>query len=201
MSVIRYKRAFTLIELLVVVSLLAVVSLAIYSVLSSGLKVWKKTNTALVAEDIGIFYAKLSQDLSSIIKFNSIPFTGQREKLEFCSIVESPNLAAKNVGKVIYEYDPLQKTFRRGTSDFSQVYKEEVNFQGALLNKVQSLKFTYYFYDQEKKAFLWTDDWIKDSLPAAVRLEMAIGEGPGTVTVTKTLCIPLYRQDDKIKES
>ena len=46
----------TLIELLITMTILAVISTAIYASLNSGLKIWKRINQQLVHEDLDIFF-------------------------------------------------------------------------------------------------------------------------------------------------
>ena len=51
----KHNNAFTLVELLIVTAMLAVISLAIYSTFSSGLKIWQRVSKPIPEEDLGIF--------------------------------------------------------------------------------------------------------------------------------------------------
>jgi hypothetical protein len=58
------------------------------------------------------------------------------------------------------------------------------------MKSVKSLKFQYYFYDKEKKEFLWKDEWQKTELPLAVRVELYLEDDAGAYRFTRTAEIP-----------
>ncbi|MCM8796060.1 MAG: prepilin-type N-terminal cleavage/methylation domain-containing protein [Candidatus Omnitrophica bacterium] len=187
----RYLAAFTLIEMLIVSAILSVVGLAIYATLNNGIKIWQKVNTPLPEEDLNIFFDRFSLELRNSFKFTGINFSGTKEMLEFPTLVNSLRLQKRTVGKVIYIYEPQNQILNRYQLDFAGVYMGETNltFRQSLRN-IKSLRFQYYFYDKDKKEYLWQDEWLKEDLPLAVRLELEFDNGKESKKFTKTVNIP-----------
>lgn len=189
-SVISDK-GFTLIELLIVTALLAVISLAIYATFNSGVKIWQRVNQQIPEEDLDIFLEKFALDLRNSFKFNGSNFLGEEKRFEFPTLVNSPGMNKKTVGKVIYLYDSESNIIKRNLLDFSQIYNGEEGTTQELLKNAKSLKFRYYLYDKEKKEYLWQDEWLKEDLPLAVRIELEFGNGTEIRKFTKTVNIPV----------
>ena len=187
----KNKNGFTLIELLIVTALLAVISLAIYATFNSGVKIWQRVNKQIPEEDLDIFLEKFALDLRNSFKFNGFNFLGEEKRFEFPTLVNSPGMNKKTVGKVIYLYDSESNIIKRNLLDFSQIYNGEEGTAQELLKNVKSLKFRYYLYDKEKKEYLWQDEWLKEDLPLAVRIELEFGNGTEIRKFTKTVNIPV----------
>jgi len=188
--------------LLIVTALLAVISLAIYATFNSGVKIWQRVNKEIPEEDLDIFLEKFALDLRNSFKFNGFNFLGEEKRFEFPTLVNpvrnkfsngvnSPGMNKKTVGKVIYLYDSESSIIKRNLLDFSQIYNGEEGITQELLKNVKSLKFRYYLYDKEKKEYLWQDEWLKEDLPLAVRIELEFGNGTEIREFTKTVNIPV----------
>lgn len=180
---------FTLIELLVVTVSLAVISLAIYATFASGIKIWQRLNKAnVVEEDLDIFFVKFTADLKNSCRFKSLPFLGEKNRMEFTTLVNSQRIDnKKSVGKVIYFYDTASKSIKKQGLDFSHIYEGEEGIVQNMLDDVNALRFQYYFYDKEKKEYLWQDEWRKDGMPLAARMELEFGQD----NFVKTVNIPI----------
>ncbi len=185
------KQGFTLIEMLIVTAILAVISLAIYATFNNGIKIWQRVNKPIPGEGANIFFDKFARDLRNTFKFTGLNFTGGQYRLEFVTLVNSPRLNNRTVGRVIYFYEPETKTLNRQQQDFSQIYNAEETAAQALLNNVKSLKFQYYLYNKEKKEYLWLDEWLRQDLPLAVRIELETNYGGHSDKFTKTVNIPV----------
>lgn len=185
------KRGFTLIELLIVTVLLAVVSLAIYATFNNGIKIWQKINEYVFQEDLGIFFEEFTVDLRNAFKSKQFDFLGDKEKFEFITLVKSQAMNKTTVGKVAYLYDPQSKTIARSSSDFSQLYEGRSAGAKQLAGNVESLKFLYYFYNQETKEYLWLDEWAQEGLPLAIRSELSLNTGGQKEEFVKTVSIPV----------
>lgn len=202
-------RGFTLIEMLIVTAILSVVALAIYATLNNGIKIWQKVNRQLPEEDLNIFFDKFTLDIRNTFKFTGINFSGTIEKVEFPTLVNpvrdygesgkrydvsngvnSPGLQKRTIGKVIYFYDDESKIISREQKDFSQVYSDEKGAIRESLRNVRALKFQYYLYDEQKKECLWQDEWSKEGLPLAVKMELEFDDGAEIKKFTKTVAIP-----------
>jgi prepilin-type N-terminal cleavage/methylation domain-containing protein len=182
---------FTLIELLIVICILSVISLTIYSILNNGIKIWQRVNAGLPEEDQEIFFYKFGHDISNVILFHSIPFIGQQYRLEFASLVDFQSVGAKTVGKIVYTYNPQDKILSKSVSDFSQGYNNEESLQAQVLSRIKSFSFKYYFYDTNKKQFLWLDNWTQDTPPSAVRLEIEFQDSNDAGKISRTVSIPV----------
>ena len=178
--------------MLIVTAILSVVALAIYATLNNGIKIWQKVNRQLPEEDLNIFFDKFSLDLRNSFKFSGINFSGTIDTLEFPTLVNSPRLQKRTVGKLIYTYEPQNQILNRYQVDFAGVYSDESNAspQQSLRN-VRTLKFQYYLYDEQKKEYLWQDEYgHKEGLPLAVKVELEFDDGKEIKKFTRTISIP-----------
>lgn len=182
---------FTFIELILVITLLSVVSLAMFAVFNNGIKIWQRINKQLPQEDIAIFLDKFNRDLRNSFEFEGIKFTGGRQEISFATLVSSRQLGCRTVGRVTYSYQPFEARLSRRQDDFSQAFSSQENEFSQPLNNIKSLKFQYYFYNQDAKEYLWLDDWGKDSLPLAVRIELETGDTGQIRKFTQTVGLPL----------
>ncbi len=187
----RTKKGFTLIEMIMVSALLAVMSLAIYATFNNGMKIWQRVNQSIAEEDLNIFLDKFSGDLRNSFKFTGTKFLGKEDGLEFATLVDSAALQKRSVGKIIYFYDPTAEALSREYLDFSQVYSGENNSHKQSLKNIRALKFQYYLYDPQKKEYLWQDEWLKEELPLAVRIELEFNNGTVVGNFTRTVGIPV----------
>lgn len=186
----RPKAGFTLIELLLVVAILSVVSLAMYAVLNNGLKIWQRINKQLPQEDAVIFSERFSRDLENSFKSASIKFTGRKEALEFATVVNSRSLQKNTIGRVAYFYDSQSAALNRKADDYSQIYTGVDNGYSRSLANIKSLRFWYYVFDELTKEAFWQDEWAKETLPFAVKMEFEIGDGSQIRKITQTVGIP-----------
>jgi len=184
-------KGFTLVELLIVASILGVISLTIYSTFNNGLKIWQKVNKPLAEEDLGIFFDRWTGELRNCIKFSSLPFNGNKYEFEFPALVNSRRLNNKTVGKISYSYDQQAKAIFRKQQDFSQLYSNEEGAPQQLLSNVESFEFSYYFYDKQKKAYLWQEDCQSGTVPLAVKIALTITNDAKTNPFIKTVSIPI----------
>ncbi len=185
------KNSFTLIELLLVVVLLSVVSLAMYAVFNNGIKIWQRINKRLPQEDVSIFFDKFSRDLKNSFKFSAIRFSGSVTSLEFATVINSPRLQKTTVGRVTYSYDPQAEVLNRQQDDYSQV--SGGSGEGSLiqsLNNIKSVKFQYCIFDENTKEYLWREEWTKDDIPLAVKIELEIADGSQIRKFIQTVGIP-----------
>lgn len=185
------KTGFTLIELLIVTVLLAVVSLAIYATFNNGIRIWQKVNEQVLQEDLDVFFEEFTLDLKNAFKFSPFNFLGEEDRFEFITLVNSQKMHKNTVGKVSYFYDPQSKTITKTSWDFNQIYEGSSGMTQQLARNVGALKFQYYFYDEGTKEYLWFDQWSKEGLPLAVRVELSLGEGAQSDGFVKTTSIPV----------
>lgn len=181
----------TLVELLVTMTILSVISAAIYASLNSGLKIWKRVNQQMAHEDLDIFFDRFRHDLKNCIRFGGIPFVGTPERVEFPALFSSPGWNGDVIGRVSYLYDPQAKTLARVQQDFSQIYTGDDATKIQPIPGLTAVKFRYYLYDQETQEYSWQDDSLEEGLPVAVRIELESGDGPQAQNFIRTIDIPL----------
>ncbi len=187
----RNKKGITFIELLIVTAILGVVSLAIYAVFNNGLKVWEKINKPLAEEDINIFFEKWAGDLRNCLKSSGIVFAGDGNRLAVPTLVNSAGLNKKTIGSAVYSYDEQAKVLNRQERDISQIYNKEEGRPAQVLKNIGFLKFDYYYYDAEKKAYLWKDECSSSLMPLAVRVELGYDDQSKNGKFTKIVNIPI----------
>ncbi|MBI5416014.1 MAG: prepilin-type N-terminal cleavage/methylation domain-containing protein, partial [Candidatus Omnitrophica bacterium] len=138
----RNESGLTLIELLVTTAILSVISLAIYSSLNSGIKVWQRITRPIPYEDLDVFFNKFAYDVHNAVRFTGVSFLGTDEMLEFATLVHTPLGAGTTPGRVRYVYDPGSHKLTRSQQDYSQVYTgEEAAKEQPIAGDVTSLKF------------------------------------------------------------
>jgi len=182
-------QGLTFMELLIVSALVGVVALAIYGLLSTGLRIWETIQKPLPGEDINIFLDRFQSDLKNCFLFEGIDFSGAQESLAFATFVPSRRLKKETVGQALYYYDANNKALMRELGDFSDVYSGDEGSLKQDLKKVESVKFRYYTFDELTKRYIWLEEWLTpEVLPQAVRLELEIGGIDGGV-FTKTVSL------------
>lgn len=187
----RPAAAFTLIEMLVVVSMVSVISLAIYATLSGGLRIWQRVNLNTPAEDIVIFFEKITSDLRNAVKFSSLSFFGEEDNFEFVSLIHSHRLDKKTIGKTAYSLDAFSGVLKRYEKDIAHIFKEETGISYNAIGGVEAVRFQYYYYDEENDYYLWEDEWLGDGIPLAVRIELMVKTENASEKFTKTVSIPV----------
>lgn len=187
----KRNRSFTLIELIIVTAMLSIISLALYSTFSNGIKIWQKINQDIPAEDVNIFFEKFTSDLRNSLKIAGISFVGGEDEIEFATLVNSKKLQKTTIGEIKYKFNSGEGEIIRQKMDYSDVYNGEDGMREALLQKVKSMKFQYYCYDTEKQRYLWQGEWVKQGLPLAVRVEVELKNDGQASKFTKTVNIPV----------
>jgi prepilin-type N-terminal cleavage/methylation domain-containing protein len=190
MNKINSQKGFTLVEILIVTMILAVISLAIFSTFSNGMKIYNRVNSEATSEDLVIFCDRFGHDLRNSFNFTVINFTGKPEELEFAGIINSPRMEKRSVSRIKYVFDPSAEKIRRFTADYSAIYfSEEDSFRQAL-DKVKSCVFSYYSFDNKTREFVWGERWDKAGLPSSVRMELEFKNNPEEKFV-RTFNIPV----------
>lgn len=187
----KNRRGFTLIELLIVSVIMGVVSLALFGVFNSGIKIWQRMNKSVMNEEVNIFLSKLTRDISNGFEFGVVNFTGGPEEARFATLFYSPQLEKRTVGEVTYAYH--QGVLERKERDFSQIYNDqEVSFV-PILKKLDFCKFIYYAYDKEAKDYFWKENWSEERMPLAVRIELGYNDELGTHALSRTVSFPVSK--------
>ncbi len=181
---------FTLVEVMIVTIILAIISLAIFSTFANGIKIYNRINSEVTLADVVIFCDRFGLDLSNSINFTLIKFIGKPEELEFASILNSPRMQKRSISRVKYVWDGSSEKIKRFTSDYSGVYNQEEASVRQSLDKIKSCVFRYYYFDNQTRDFTWAEEWNKEFLPAAVRMELEL-KNKSETKINRTFNIPI----------
>ena len=188
-----YRKTLTLLEALITASLFVVVGLAVYSAANNGIKIWQRLNKTYIEEDVNIFLEKFSTDLRNSFKYKDIDFTGDKESVRFASLVVSrsnlPGLK-KGPGQVVYSFNPKEKKITKQEMSLHDIYRENSTLPKELLEDIEHFSLRYYYYDNLSKEYFWTDEWLRDYLPLAVRVDFELDYEKGPYEFKKTISIP-----------
>ncbi|MFH1478837.1 MAG: prepilin-type N-terminal cleavage/methylation domain-containing protein [Candidatus Omnitrophota bacterium] len=183
------NKGFTLVEMLIVMVIMSMISLAIYSTFNSGVKIWKRLNNQISAEDVSIFFERLEADLKNNFKYEGMDFVGDKAKLSFPTLVNSLDMEKRAIGQVIYSYDQYAGSVIREEKDFSRVHRDIEGNKRTVLKEITSLVFDYYFYSEEDKDYSWEESLDKDKDVLAVRVRLGLKDGKEKETFSKTVRI------------
>jgi prepilin-type N-terminal cleavage/methylation domain-containing protein len=193
------RRGFTLIEMLLVSALLATLSLAIFLCLSNGLKLWQRTQQALLQEDAAIFFDKFSGDLRNAFSFSTLAIDGQEYSFAFPTVVwmkadrgsaRSAEEYVDQLGRVRYAFDGAEGTVTRQQANYSQGMRKVWNDTApqVLLRGITEVSFRYYYSGRKGDDF---STEAKGGLPSGVEVVVRYKEGQEERTAKRFFPVPL----------
>ncbi len=186
---LKRNSGFTLIELLITSVVISVIALAAYSGLSAGIRIWQRINQKSEYEDLAFFLDRFGGDLRSCFKFSGIDFSGAKDRVSFACLLNSPRLRKTTVGELNYIYEAGEGKLLRREMDYSHIYSQDEGLIKEALTGVKSLEFRFYVYDEDQKKYFWLEEFDRDDLPLAVRVELELNGG--WEKVVRTFNIPL----------
>jgi prepilin-type N-terminal cleavage/methylation domain-containing protein len=166
------NRAFTLVELLISVAIFSVISIAIYSTFSSGLKVLRKAKTMdFTRQKILLKEERFARELRESLPCRKQLFSGKAAKVSFSG---TQNYAPCRISyyfdqstqSIVREVDKLGDILAAGSDLSAQPNPQSSVF----LSKVEDARFSYLFLDLKKNDYLWIEEWKQEYLPIAVKL-------------------------------
>lgn len=188
----KQKKGLTLLEILIVVSFIGMLSLAIYTTLSNGLKVWQKSQELIVEEEMAIFFDRIAQDLHNTFDFSQIPFEGTEYTMSFASFVsvvsEEDGNHIDQIGRVEYYYDFLEDGLFVRKANYSQAVDNRFGKPRLLISDVSRVRFYYYYRTQDGQVRM---DHALDVKPSGVEIELQFNNEGVTKTMTKFISIPI----------
>ncbi len=162
-----------------VMTLVPVISFAIFANFSSGFRIWKAVNREVPHEDAALFASKVAVELGGALRYAGIPFSGDGGRVTFCAPIQAAaDLGGSNAyGQVDYVYDAGQKAILREERDLNALHKEKEPRVTRVLERVEACEISYFYEDKSRQAFAWNDSWIPEkpeSMPTAVRFTFEI---------------------------
>lgn len=190
--------AFTLIELLIAVTIFSVIAVSVYSVFSTGVRLWDRANPMIEAnQSVRFFLNSLSSDLKNSVRYlpDGANFEGGSKAVSFMALVSGqggPTSHGTELARISYYYDASRKAIMRSAATLSEGFSPDLAKTSEILDMPDgpsfSLEYCYkrpispttYEYD-------WKDEWLKKDMDA--------GKIPRGVRITvpgysKTILIP-----------
>ncbi|MCK5288693.1 MAG: prepilin-type N-terminal cleavage/methylation domain-containing protein [Candidatus Omnitrophica bacterium] len=193
------RKSFTILELLVSLMIFSLVSVAVYSVLSNGIAVWRKGNINNKQEiRVRIALEKMSRRLRNSFKFKTIPFEGTSESIKFPSFIERAieDNNTLEMGQIIYFFNDNKKGLFQEEKTYPELFQQGENDSSLeIISGVKNWTFSYCYLDNATGEYKWKDDWKKedqDTYPKAVRIECLIVLG-GNIEkdISKIIFMPM----------
>lgn len=208
----HFKKGFTLVEVLITSVIIAIMSLAIYSVFANGVTIWRRgTESKTYERRLRINLEKMTGELRNTFKFSSIPFEGEEDSIKFPALIsmayntEEEQIVYQSVGRIIYFYDKSEEALYKRTEDYAGVFneKEDDEDEGALLiSNVSELEFSFCYLDNATGNYKWKDDWKKEeqeTIPQAVKINMVLERAGREREIEKIIFIPMGTGEQKIE--
>ncbi len=169
-------------ELLLVMTLVPIVSFAVYANFNSGFQLWKATNREVPEEDLAVFCHKAAADLSNAFRSSTRPFEGEPDRLQFGAPVIAPSTLGGElgIGQVSYSFDPSRRALFRDDRNISQIHKDRSGRRAVALADVTACAVSYFIKDPLGQGYIWVEAWSADDkifLPLAVRFDLEIERG------------------------
>ena len=191
------KKGLTLVELALTVALASMIALAVYATLSNGIRIWQEVSTAPAVEDAAIFFQKITEELENGFKYPGIRFEGGPTRIAFATMIHDRLQYAETgqgIGEVFYAFDNSAATLNKGQLTSSDIFQGRQPLFSPVLTKVNNIALSYYFFDKEKKTYLWQPDWppqegTPDYLdsPLAVGISISLNDGKKTYAYNETV--------------
>ena len=193
----KNKRAFTLVEMLLATIMVAIVSLALNTMLINGIKVWMFVNKESPEIDMNLFFERLNADAGNSFYAKNYKFSGDAEKCSFAALVPGKQFAGGFTsvpGAVIYSFDKDAETLNVEYLDRSELFADTRSAPRVLVKNAEKAEFSYYYYDQQKKEFFWSAQWPPDKyygtnilMPLALKVTVSLKDGELIKTDTRTV--------------
>lgn len=196
------KSGFTIVELALVTSIVAVIGMVVYGTFANGMSIWRKVTEETQAEDINLLLDKIAFDLRNSFQLTGLRFKGEGRRVSFPAQMKYQDQGElKNtIGRVSYYVDRRKKTLVRNEANYSEVFRRKQGTDRVLSENISSLKFRYFIYDEQRKVYMWVDQWqdqeeafglkTEERLPLIVQVEVGIPGDKKEQTFVRTVKIP-----------
>jgi len=190
-----FLRAFTFVEMALVVSLLSLVSLAVYRSLSNGLEIWKRSARFILEEDAAIFLEGLTRELSNTLSYSLLPFEGEADRVRFATMIRTASDKqgssarqgyVSQIGCVEYSFDRGRSALVRRQANYGQALDGEFQPGRVRVRPVDSFQLLYYSRDG---SVLKSTDGMT---PFTVEVKMTFHESSGAIrTLRRLIPVPV----------
>ena len=202
----RLRAGFTLVEILLVVSMVAMISISLYTAFSNGFKLWARGQHFVMEEDIAIFFDKIGEDLRNSFQYSLIAFKGRERSISFPTVVYAAMNSKETksghyihqIGRVEYHFDPIKNQLFRRQADYGQALKDEFPPERTLLNNVMDVEFNYFYAGADADARM-EKTTVMDELPNMVKVKIRYNDDRGRAReFYKIIAIPTDKTGGEI---
>ena len=186
---------FTLMEMLLVPALIGGVSVAVFSALNNGVKLWSRGIAVDHKGELFIGMERIAQDLRGVLPFSLISFRGSPSAVSFATIVLTPadvksgrasEGLVDQLGAVEYRYEPSDGTIIRRQADYGQAIKKQWGLEQVVATGVSEVRFDY-FMDGDRK--VQRKEHVDARIPSGILLTLRLGDN-GQQTMERFFEIP-----------
>ena len=186
------KSGYTFVEVLITTLIFSIVILSIYSVFQTGSITYEKMDSAFgLYQNARIIFNRMDADLKNSFLYgkNNAKFSGTKEKIDFCTVLDSFDTAGgifQKVSRIQYEF--RERALQRTQADGLDILRQDAGgTTDELASDLQDVSFQFAIADtgSTEGHYSWQDIWpkkIKDqdtkqenSLPLAGKVEMLLG--------------------------
>ncbi len=165
------RQGFSLIEMIVALGITALLSGAVYTTFSQGLRLWNRGSRDPSEWKTHLFLEKFTSELRNAFMDSKWPFQGNKNALVLATVAHDGNLQDKPA-YLRYRYDPKSKRLDFQKNSFEDIFAAQPvsePFRPAL-EKVQAFELEYYAYDPSAKSYRWYPLWNRNCFPETVKV-------------------------------
>jgi len=186
-------QGFTLLELLIAVTIFSIVSIAIYSSFSVGIRAWRKAEESYkVRQEARHALEDIGYELRTAVNFTPVPFEGSSDCVSFSRVLKSSNKYSEGIFKITYTFDAQAKSLYYILQTYEETVKEEEGTKSILTSGISGFQLKYAYLDGDE--VIWMDDWQSDEvdIPFGVKVSLfypSQNEGQD-IEFSETILIP-----------
>lgn len=197
MKTLFNKKAMTFTEALLVISLMSILTIAVFKSIINGLKIWEVSRQMVIEEDISLSLERVGQELRNTFQFSQIAFEGKGDEIRFASLVRvptdpylgRPNEYVQQIGRVEYYFNRDKKALFRRQANYGLALKEKYFPERVVAEALDSVRFFYYYADEEG-ALIEAEEGR--GFPAGVKVEVGFKDNRGrSKRLIKFVYLPL----------
>jgi prepilin-type N-terminal cleavage/methylation domain-containing protein len=188
------EQGVTLLELLIAMSIMGFLSMAIFSTLTGGIRVYERVQTyAMVQTETLLSLELMEKDIRNAFNISSIPFLGQSQSVSFAgryAKVDEEGNPYMSLGQIRYYFDTDQRALLRTEKNYAQAVADEPLGERAVrrMAGVQNVSFTYFDKDEETEEYAWQNFWrSEEGRPLGVRIMVTYQDGGRHVTLVRQI--------------
>jgi len=169
------RQGFTLVELLLTAGIFSVVSIAVYGTFNSGMNIWQRAeNFNQEGRKRFLRLEKMKKELRGAFCFRKQELYFNGTKIQ----VQIPLIEDSQINKVTYRFDSAINTLLRSKDKLADILTAQeknntlISQELPFISEVEDFSFAYFYFDPQKSAYLWKDDWQEENLPRAVKINV-----------------------------